>query len=119
MMQKVHIGRCPQPIINLLSDPTLENRLSRTRRVQQFFNVPHNRLKTADNAISYKGPKFYNLIVNQINSDILANPSYKQPLVQNKFYDPFKRCVKYHLLRVQSEGDALWDFANFPLYHDL
>ena len=118
-MQKayVNVGRCPQPIKNLFSKPTLVNR--RPRRVEKFFEVPQNRLHSADNAISYKGPKFYNLIVNQINTQILANTSYKQPLMQNKFYDPFKNCVKEYLLKVQSEGDSSWKFSNFPLYHDL
>ena len=117
MMQKVYVGHCPQPIKYLFSKPTLAN--SRPRRVHKFFDVPLNRLKSADNAISYKGPKFYNLIVNQINTEILANTSYKEPQMQNKFFDPFKKCAKGHLLKVQSDGDALWNCSNFPLYHDL
>ena len=117
MMQRVYIGRCPQPIKNIFSESTLVNR--RPQRVQKFFEVPQNRLRSADNAISYKGPKFYNLIVNQINAQIVENTSYTQPLMQNKFLDPFKNCVKGHLLGVQSEGDSSWNLSNFPLYHHL
>ena len=117
MMQRVYVGRCPQPINNLFSKSTLINH--RPRRIQTFFEVPLNRLRSADNAISYKGPKFYNLIVNQINTQILANTSYKQPLMQHKFHDPFKKWVKGYLLEVQSEGDSSWKLSNFPLYHNL
>ena len=88
-------------------------------RKNKFFDVPLNRLKSADNAISYKGPKFYNLTVNQVNTEILANTSYKEPLMQNKFFDPFKKCAKGHLLKMQSDGDALWNCSNFPIYHAL
>ena len=117
MMQRVYVGRCPQPIKNLFSKSTLI--YHRPRRIQTFFEVPLNRLRSADNAISYKGPKFYNLIVNQINTQILVNTSYKQPLMQHKFHDPFKKWVKGYLLEVQSEGDSSWKLSNFPLYHDL
>ena len=117
MMQKVYVGLCPEPIKYLFSKPTVAN--NRPRRVHKFFDIPLNRLKSADNAISYKGPKFYNLIVNQINAEILLNSSYKQPLMQNKFHDTFKKCATGHLLKMQSEGDAFWNFSNFPLYHVL
>ena len=103
LMHKVYVGRCPQPIKNFFYKSSLD---CRPRREQKFFEVPFNRLKSVDNAISFKGPKFYNMTVNQINTQILANTTYKQPLMQNKFHDPFKKSLKLHLLKVQSEGDS-------------
>ena len=117
-MQRTLTGFCPLPIKNLFTiSPTTPTRL---RRDHKFFVVPYNRLKSVDNSISFMGPKFYNLIVNAINKEILANcSSYKEPLMQNKFHNTFKKCITNHFLKVQSTGEATWQLPNFPLYNDL
>ena len=63
IMQRVYMGLSPQPIKNLFCKSTDINQ----RRAQTFFNVPLNRLKSVDNSLSFKGSKFYNIIINRIN----------------------------------------------------
>ena len=111
MMQRVYIGLYPQPIKNMFSI-SLQNSRSRN---QNFFDVPLNRLKTVDQAISYIGPKFYNFIVNKINKEI-SECLFKQPLMHNKFHDTFKKYAKSFLLDIQAAGDKSWDKSNFPIY---
>ena len=115
IMQKVYVGLSPQPIENIFCKSINVNR----RRAQTFFNVPLNRLKSVDNALPFKGPKFYNTIINRINERILENIACKEPLLQNKFSEPFKNCLKLYLLTAQAEGDSSWTLSNFPLFHDL
>ena len=110
-MQRVYIGLYPQPIKNMFSI-SLQNSRSRNRK---FFDVPLNRLKTVDQAISYIGPKFYNFIVNKINKEI-SECLFKQPLMHNKFHDTFKKYAKSFLLDIQAAGDKSWDMSNFPIY---
>lgn len=113
VMQKIHFGLGPQPIKKLfVKSPTICN----TRRHAKFFEIPNNRLKIVDNAIAHKGPKLYNFIVNTINKEITEQTAYKQPLMQNKFLNTYKKYLKSFLLEIQSEGGTSWDVSNFPLY---
>ena len=121
-MHKICMNLAPRPILNMFHKygKLPEN----SRRAPMIFEVPFNRLRSADKSLPYIGPKFYNDFANLVNTKYLKDKAdgvaKQQPLFQNKFYNPFKNCAKTFLLATQNLGDPnTWDPLNFPLYTSI
>ena len=83
----------------------------KTRRELEIFEVPAYRLRQTGNTLFYKGPKLYNMTVNEINKTL---PFDVTP-TQNKFLNSFKSVVTKYLLQLQNEGGDTWDDTNFSI----
>ena len=105
----------PKRLLNFIRDSNAENlTIMHPRRATDFFKTPKIRLMCQQNSIFYKGPKLYNMIVNDINSSLGDNDTR----LQKRYIKPFKNLVKRHLLEAQNLGShENWTLENFKLYN--
>ena len=105
LMQQVYLNVAP-PGINSLFNIINTNK---PRRNPVMFEVPFMRLKSSDKMISYKGPKLYNTVANEINKNLTD----KEPVFQNKFLNPYKSTITRYLIKAQNLGNDEWTDTNF------
>ena len=110
-MHKAYLNVGPENILKLF---TVLNE-HRPRRDPTFFDLPYSRLKSLDKTLPFKGPKFYNSIVNSINSQH-NTPKDNNMHIERQFVNSFKSNVKNYLLSVQGTEGINWDKNNFPMY---
>ena len=112
-MHKAYLNVGPENILKLF---TVLNE-HRPRRDPMFFELPYSRLKSLDKTLPFKGPKFYNSIVNKINSQHnTPEDNMNNMHVERQFVNSFKNSVKNYLLSVQGLKGINWVIDNFSLY---
>ena len=85
-----------------------------THDERRNISNPKIRLTFQQNSIFYKGPKLYNMIVNDINSSL----GEKDTKLEKRYLKPFKNIVKKYLLEMQKLGShENWSLENFKLYN--
>ena len=105
LMHKIYLNVAPPAISNLFNIINLHQ----ARRDPKYFEIPYNRLKSSDNSVTYKGSRLYNFIANQINKNLPKG----EPLLQNKFTNPYKATVTRYLINIQKLGNETWSNENF------
>ena len=107
--------RHPMRLLNFIAESNAANlTTTRPRRAPELFKTPKIRLTCQQNTIFFKGPKLYNIIVNDINASLLE----KDTKLQKRYLKPFKNSVKKYLLDMQKLGSPEnWSLENFKLYN--
>ena len=107
-------SRYPRRLLNFITESNAANVIAmHPRRATEYFKPPKIRLTCQQNSIFFKGPKLYNMIVNDINSSL----GEKDTKLQKRYLKPFKNLVKKYLLEAQKLGShENWSLENFKLY---
>ena len=108
-MHKVYLDTAPSAISRMF---TINQSINRDRRRDpEFFAIHKTRLTNSDKSLSAKGPKLYNLVINDLRHKNFA--LYPEQLA----LQPFKARIVNYLLDIQknNEGDS-WNLNIFPLY---
>ena len=139
LLHKIKLAIAPEPIINLFTlgsslnvnstlnehqhkrlarlNITSNNVIKHNRGIATIFNEPNGRLKTTNSTISILGPKLYNHVVSQLNSQYTPHNNNSTIKHENLGPTAFKSRMKSYILKVQSEGDEIhWISTNPPLY---
>ena len=108
-MHKIYLDIAPAAISRLF---TININLDRSaRRDPEFFTIPRTRLITSDKSLPVRGPKIYNLVLNDLRKKQIS--LYPEQLDLK----PFKARVSEYLLGIQKLGtDNTWNTSSFPLY---
>ena len=110
-MHKVNLGVSPASIIKLFNVINEH----KPRRAPKFFEVPHSRLTLLDKTARIKGPKLYNLIVDNANYLQLSSEG-TEPNLERLYLNPFKNKINRYLIRIQNTGDHEWIDSNSALH---
>ena len=124
MVHKSRLKVAPPSIGDLFSDHIVTTPPRITRSVSsaapKYFAEPTYSLENSKLQISYVGPRLYNKIVSEHNSN--QDPKIGHSDLSTKFYNPFKKSVTNLLLGLQSlpnpdhtSNSDSWDSINFPL----
>ena len=106
-LHKVYLNVTPASISSLFRIVNV----IKPRRDPLYFEIPYSRLISSDKLITHKGPKMYNKIANDYNSNL----SKEELPLQRKFANSFKASLNSYLLNVQCLGDETWNDENFAL----
>ena len=108
LMHKINMKIAPQKMLEMFAISSNQ----RQRRQLEIFELPKFRLKQTDNSLFNKGPRLYNISINEINQNLPPEESR----VQNKFLNSFKSVATKYILQLQNGGDTTWGLENFILY---
>ena len=99
------LGPHPRRLLNFITESNEANlTIMHPRRATDFFKPTQFRLMCQQNSIFYKGPKLYNMIVNDINSSL----GDKDTRLQKRYIKPFKNLVKkYNQTKNSKENSAV------------
>ena len=106
-MHRVYQQSYPTPILELFNanhDPDYT-----MRRDPEYFEIPRSRLVALDRTLAFRGPMYYNAMVNSINKEHKIR-------LERKYLNAFKSIISHHLLEIQGSGGEEWSAGNFALH---
>jgi len=106
-MHRVYQQSYPTPILELFNanhDPDYT-----MRRDPEYFEIPRSRLVALDRTLAFRGPMYYNAMVNSINKEHKIR-------LERKHLNAFKSIISHHLLETQGAGGEEWSAGNFALH---